>query len=261
MPLNAWKLPKRNANALTGSEFMNKVKDLPLNDREEAIFAQIAEGNMPSSLISPTVIEDTLYDCNGRAHLVKMEILPDFLAIGNDSDFVRIPMIPATAQHIAKLFDASLPTRKISDIIHRHSVVKMNPHPMTPDSTMTTIPVFNRHNSIIEEERLTYGKPQGAIIAGHKKDIVITNRIADNDTRLYIYGWHYPDGKAIQPLSAAHGSRYVDYSHGVRLISNRIIIDGKRFTIKEVLSSPLLYTILSDEAAPMIIQEYPVSAK
>ena len=81
LPLNAWKLPKRNANALTGSEFMNKVKDLPLNDREEAIFTQIAEGNMPSSLISPTVIEDTLYDCNGRAHWVKMEILPDFLAM------------------------------------------------------------------------------------------------------------------------------------------------------------------------------------
>jgi len=44
--------------------------------------------------------------------------------------------------------------------------------------------------------RMAAGALPGQLTAGHKKDIVITNRIAGEPGRLFIYGWHYPDGKA-----------------------------------------------------------------
>jgi len=42
-----------------------------------------------------------------------------------------------------------------------------------------------------------------------------------------IYGWHKLDGKPIQPLYTGHVDWYVDYSHGIRLVSRTIYIDNK----------------------------------
>ena len=94
------------------------------------------------------------------------------------------------------------------------------------------------------------------VMAGHKKDIVITNRMADEPGRLFIYGWHYQDGKPIQPLSAAHSVDYVDYSHGVRLVRDEVLIDGKLYSIKRMLQHPVLYKLFSDEIGPMSVIRY-----
>lgn len=58
--------------------------------------------------------------------------------------------------------------QKISDLIHFHSSWKFTPHPMTPDSTMVTVPIFVRHDSIIEATRLVNGRLYG-LMAGHKR--------------------------------------------------------------------------------------------
>lgn len=39
---------------------------------------------------------------------------------------------------------------------------------MTPDSTMVTVPIFVRHDSIIEATRLVNGRLYG-LMAGHKR--------------------------------------------------------------------------------------------
>ncbi|MEO8232852.1 MAG: hypothetical protein ABI638_11250 [Ignavibacteriota bacterium] len=49
---------------------------------------------------------------------------------------------------------------------------------------------------------------------------------------------------------------YVDYSHGIRLLNEEIIIDDKLFNIKSILKDPVLYKLLSDENAPMTVTEY-----
>lgn len=70
---------------------------------------------------------------------------------------------------------------------------------------------------------------------------MITNRMADEPGRLFIYGWHYQDGKPIQPLSAAHSVDYVDYSHGVRLVRDEVLIDGNCIRLSECCN--ILYYI------------------
>ncbi len=253
--IHAMQIPPRRNDAITGSEFIEKIKGMPLAERETAIYEEIANGNIPYAFRITTTIKTIEKDATGNSHTVEFSVLPDFLAIGSDDDFVRMPMLPATAQRIANLFNATLPTRKMSDMIHRHSMVKLVPMPMTPDSTMTTVPIFYTHHKNIEEERLAENQPLSALIAGHKKDIVITNRLTEPG-RVFIYGWHYPDGRPIQPLSGVHGAGYVDYSHGVRLINREIVVDGKIHDVKDVLQDANLYKLLSDEPSPMTVTQY-----
>jgi hypothetical protein len=61
--------------------------------------------------------------------------------------------------------------------------------------------------------------------------------------------WHQQNGKPIQPLSWIHESSYADYSHGARLVSGTVEIDGKELALAEVLRDPTLAPLLSDEGA------------
>jgi hypothetical protein len=99
----------------------------------------------------------------------------------------------------------------------------------------------------VSAQRAILGEPLGALIAGHKKDLVITNRLWDNLARVAIYGWHRTDGRPIQPLSTVHGERYADYSHGVRLVSETAYVDGRATPLLDLLQDPQLSSALSDE--------------
>ena len=62
-----------------------------------------------------------------------------------------------------------------------------------------------------------------------------------------IYGWHRGKGAPIQPLSTVHGAAYADYSHGTRLVSDRVVLNGKSHSVYDVLKDPVLVDVLSDE--------------
>jgi hypothetical protein len=129
--------------------------------------------------------------------------------------------------------------------------VKLAPMPLTvkreaPDT-------FYQSNQLIEDERK--GKPLGLLVAGIKKDVVLTNRLNGREGHVAIYGWHKLDGKAIQPLYVGHLETYVDYSHSIRLVADTMIVDGKSTTIQSVLADPKLSPLISDEG-PIIPSHY-----
>ena len=64
-----------------------------------------------------------------------------------------------------------------------------------------------------------------------------------------IYGWHQPDGKPIQPLYLGHVNTYVDYSHGIRLMSRRTWVDGERMQVADVFDDERFRGLLEDEPA------------
>jgi hypothetical protein len=91
-------------------------------------------------------------------------------------------------------------------------------------------------------------------VGGTKKDVVISNRIRNElkvgvPKPVVIYGWHQLNGSPIQPLYNGHGETYADYSHGIRLVQDGIILDGKPTTISSILNDNSLAAILSDEGA------------
>jgi len=110
---------------------------------------------------------------------------------------------------------------------------------------MTTVSVFVDHNAVIETQRV--GQVAAGLTAGHKKDVVISTRLSGLAARVAIYGWHQTNGRPIQPLYVGHHDSWVDYSHGVRLVSRDVVLDGISNTLARVLSDPLTAPLLSDE--------------
>ena len=51
----------------------------------------------------------------------------------------------------------------------------------------------------------------------------------------------------IQPLSSVHVEWYVDYSHGIRLVSRDVVVDGVRRDLAALLADPVLWPLVSDE--------------
>jgi hypothetical protein len=85
------------------------------------------------------------------------------------------------------------------------------------------------------------------LVAGGKKDIVLSPLLREWPDRVVIYGWHRRSGIAIQPRSKVHTTGHVDYSHGVRFIARSLLVDGQRSTVDAVLADPRLHVLLSDE--------------
>ncbi len=242
-------IPARPSTALTGSEFMNQSWYLSRPDREAAIFQEIALGNIPDFERTFVEVTVSITDAQLRPHTVTFRVMPDYLAIGSNQDFVRMPMSPLTAQRIADRFGCSLPTRKMVNDIWRAASAKLTPSPMTPGAQMMSNDYYWRHQQRIETQRLAGGFPLGWLTGGHKKDVVISNRLLYYPNRVAIYGWHWPNGQPIQPLSTVHENTYADYSHGIRLVHSTVVVDGVPRAIADILRDPVLHRLLSDEGA------------
>ena len=191
-------------------------------------------------------------DSAGAFHKVVYEVMSDYLAVGNDSDYCRIPMNPHTAQRLATLFGASLITAKLSDHIYKMADAKLTPFNYIPvGNANELVTKFEEHNAQIEKQMRDAGCKPGQLIAGIKKDVILSARLADKPDRVVIYGWHKPGGNPIQPVYSGHVDWYVDYSHGIRLINNQVLIDGKAALLTDILKDPVLYKIFSNEDKPM----------
>jgi hypothetical protein len=198
-------LPMRPTTALNGIAFAKSVFDLPRVERESKILAEVKVGNVPPSLrtLVPITVE------NGKLRVTYF-VMPDYLAIGSDQDYFLAPLSPGTAQAIADFVSCSLPTPKMVDDIYAAATVKLTPEPIPPSRAMTTVPVFLGHNELVRAQRKHHESPLGALVAGHKKDVVIANALFAKPGKVAIYGWHKPDGKPIQPLYLGHTANWVD---------------------------------------------------
>jgi hypothetical protein len=181
----------------------------------------------------------------GQQHRITFFVTPDYVSIGTNDDWARIPLTPMTATAIADQWNCFLPTPKMVDAIHASAKVKLAPVPMYVhrDSTIT----MWQHHLIIEGQR----KGRKGLISGIKKDVVITERLRNTakPNRVAIYGWHQLNGAPIQPVYTGHVNWYVDYSHGIRLVYQTIYVDGKPMPYQDVFVHPLFHRALTDEGA------------
>jgi hypothetical protein len=242
-------IPPRPLQALTGSQFAESISTLDARRREQAILNQILEGNLPAFLRRLIPVELSSRTAGGRTLSATIFVMPDYLAIGSDTDFLRIPMNLETAAAIASRFYFVLPTRKMVDAIYTQSAYHFVPAPLLAGPQMRSTAYYRAHNEMIEQEARTRGIPLGPLVSGHKKDVVVTKLLARAQGRIAIYGWHRPNGAPIQPLSTVHGACYADYSHGIRLVSEMAIEDGTFRSVRDLLQDSRLASALSDEGA------------
>ena len=258
--------------ALTGHEFIQKVQDMGFWDMEEQTVAQILAGNVPSALkkfrkITYTVtirhqsqsitlegFPDGPVKNETHKYKVEMWVLPDYLAVGNDQDFVRMPMGPLAAQRVADSLYCSLPTTFLSDRIDEVSEGRIEIFPFRPVGDRNMKPLcFEDSNNAINALMRAKGLKFGQFVSGLKKDVVLTTRL-ENEPEYYhhvaIYGWFHPDGHPQQQLFIRHGNFYSDYSHGIRLIYRTIKINGTEYDLRKVLEDPVLFRLVSSEKMP-----------
>ncbi len=240
------RIPPGNPDAVTGSQFAESVLNTDRHERERAILDQLAAGNLPGFLrkLVPVKLDA---EVGGKILSITIFVMPEYLAIGSDDDFLRIPMNLHTAVAVANRFGFSLPTKKIVDAIYDQSGCHFTPQPLPAGPQMTSTEYYRKHNAMIDKQSQALGFPLGALVAGHKKDVVLTNRLVTHPGQIAIYGWHRAKGAPIQPLSTVHGAGYADYSHGIRLVAKMAMIDGKLRPVSEILQDSKLARVLSDE--------------
>jgi len=243
------KIPARPFLAMTGSEFAKSILSMNGSRREQAILVQMMKGNLPDFLrnLKPVQLVERLED--GKLTTATIFVTPDYLAIGSDDDFLSIPMNLYTAIEIAPKFGFTLPTKKMVDAIFDQSSFRLTPKPMPSGPRMSSTQYYVDHNRKIRDQRLSSGCPLDTLISGTKKDVVLTNHLARALGKIAIYGWHRFSGVPIQPLTTVHSASYADYSHGIRLVSDIVLIDGEPRSIYDVLKDPRFANVLSDEGA------------
>lgn len=240
-------LPPRNSIAPTGTQFAQSVARMDPPQREHAILSNLLDGNLPAFLKSLVPVKLSYRVVGGATIAATIFAMPEYLAIGSDADYLRIPMNLHTAVAVADRFGFVLPTKKMVDAIYEQSASRLAPQPLPAGPQMTTTEYYGIHNAMIEKQAQTRGISRGTLIAGHKKDVVLTNRLSRIPGRIAIYGWHRAMGDPIQPLSTVHGADYADYSHGIRLIAGVALIDGRLQSVHNILRDPALAPVLSDE--------------
>lgn len=183
--------------------------------RELAIVAEVLKGNVPSwmfKFLDVKIGEDII------------QVAPDYLSIGTDTDYVRTPLTPLAAQGLADHLGYTLPTKQLVDEIWKQSV-----------QIAAWIPPFSGHdnqmrlglNYLLHSTHIDgsiHGMPDAwplTPIAGHKKDVISNmQKLQEKPHHVVIYGWFQPSGTPIQPVYNGHDWFYEDYSHGIRFVKD-----------------------------------------
>lgn len=226
-----------------GDRFQNGVTGL---NREMAILRQVEAGNIPDFLRHPKKV--VTRDAAGNT--AEISVMPDYLAIGTNEDWVRVPITPILARAIADRYGLELPTKKVADAVYSQADVRLTAEGMVSGSRdqeyMTGNGFYLTHNQKIE--RQLGGTPDGALVAGHKKDIIFSRFAASRPDRLDFYGFFRSNGTPIQNAGGGpHDNLYVDYSHGARFVGETVLVNGQSMRYSDVLSNPRLAGLLSDE--------------
>jgi len=170
---------------------------------------------------------------------VKIRVASDYLT----AQGVHVPLWPSTAQRVADRFGAMLPTKTLVDAIWRAATVKVAPHPMDyRPLSGDDVRIIAQHEAIVDAQ--VAGR--AGLTDGGFKSIIVGRSVPTTPGKVFIYGWHRPNGTTIQPVFGGHSSRFSDYSHGTRLVSRTAYLNGQPVAIESLFADPRYATLLNE---------------
>lgn len=209
-----------------------------LSDREKYIYDQVVAGNFDAEWAS---LE---YTSGGRT--IKFNVMNDALKI----DGVRVNVSAELQQKLADVFNASLLTAHIADLMFINAVHRVEPCPMTISSTVASMV---KHSHMVDGK---VGQNINGIVASPGKHWILDKKLDLNPTKACNYGWHfvgtaykgikgYPVASqqnklngsvisVIQPNACAHDMKHSDYSQICQLVSQACWIDGVIHRLSDV---------------------------
>ncbi len=235
------------------------ARSLPDNiaARDLAILALAEMGSVPRPLFVPLA-----YKKDG--HSVVIEVATDALKIGTQ-DPIRLTVTHPTAQKLADLFGAMLPTTRMADAAYS-SAIQLDPQILPVPGMSSTAQMIHASDLVNAEIERHGGKP-GNIVRDLGKDWVNTERLLNEDGSIASatgfpgtiaeanFGMHKlgagsrsPGGMSvIQSVGLAHDIHHTDYSQVTTLYGLVAIIDGIPVLIATAMRDPKLAYLLSDE--------------
>lgn len=272
--------PGRPFGAPTGSAFIKTIagKEAPTSwqRREDAIARELINGNFPDFLVQQWAAVPVK---DGAGLEGRVWVMPDYLSVGNDQDWVYIPMSAPTAQRVADALTCVLPTAKLCHDIYQASTVQLprierdywregkqraQRQSAPKDCSQVSTCAYEEHSDAIKKQMKGLNVTPGTFVAGHKKDVIIAANYPRN--RVAFQGF-YKDGipaepcnekghKAVDPTckrpgtpTFAHERIFADYAQGVRLVRAKMRVEGEPdlMNVSDVLAHERYHKLLSPE--------------
>ena len=224
-----------------------------IKDREKFIFDCVLAGDFTATW---TDVEYSMF-----GHDVKLQVMDDALKI----DGVRVNVSAALQQQLADIFDASLMTAQVADLVYTHSLRRIDPTPM---QISTTVSSMVTHSSRIDAKLKSLPVAEG-LVADPGKHWILDKKIESAPGRACNYGWHFAGTsymgisgfpvassvdsigsnkiKVIQPNATAHDPHHLDYSQICQLVSQACWVDGIEKRFSDLLTDPNLSTLVSHQ--------------
>lgn len=235
--------PARSTH-FSGTDIASIFLTLQGEAREQFILAQVENGCVPDFMRSTSFVE--LVGAPARGLL---EVLPDYLCLGTDEDYIYAQCNIRTAQRIADVIDAMLPTKKIVDAIWSQAPCKLEPTPQGKpyDHTMRSSARLVQQSRVVIGQKALLCEGMPAILtAGAFKDYILVPGFAHRPGQTCIYGWHRANGRPIQdPNLSDHDWEYLDYSHCPRFVAREIRLGDDVHFVADVLASRTLHTVVT----------------
>ena len=246
---------------MTATAFIASIQGMDRPTREQAFLDALLAGHVPDSMRTFVVLNADFKDKQGTQHTLQVQVLQDYLTIGTNEDRFRVPLSPLTAQKVADAWACVFPTYELVDAIWRVAA-KIPPQPWGPpyDATMMSTDRMVAQSAKIDATMAHLGIDRASLVAGHKKDVILTVQLATHPKSVSIYGWTQSNGVPIQglPLYMGHENTYADYSHGNRMVSRDCLLDGQPDDLGRILMDPNLCVAVSAEGPlPFIRQPNP----
>lgn len=225
-----------------GSELVAQLPNKMGTEREDALYAMYMAGQCPMWLRQWHEIEVEHEGLTGAFY-----VLPDFMCVGTDSDYIYTPMGALNAERVLTRFKAVLPTQKMVETIYSRSVKQVaQPWDEPYDSSMMYTSRWPTQTSKVRRMMGETGVILGQLVEGHYKNVIVSDKVMKNHgVDLGFFGWYQSNGKPIQGDSLAHGACYCDYSHGVRGVLNKVVVGDVFMSLEEALDHEEAYKLFS----------------
>ncbi len=227
---------------MKGTYFLKSLPAAAGPAREAALFQAVVDG-----FFVPFDWEPVESEHNG--HRATLWVTADALRIGDATDSVRVSVTAETAQSIASHFGAFLPTTKVCDLVWKQAKVHVEPC-LFAEPRSSTARMLDYHECV---EKKVAGR--AGLVENVGKHWVITNKLLSSPGKAANYGFFSAGAphvtasgiRAWQPLGLAHNGAHVDYSQVLRLVGEKVLVDGKTMLFKDVATDPALCGLVSSE--------------
>lgn len=215
----------------TGTAFFERVRGLSQAQQDAAALQAAADGSFPARALGWITVPLRAGSLSGE-----VVVMADFFGVGTDEDWIRWPLMPGSAQRLADMFDAVLPTQKIAQAVLAAATRIDMPTYAPPH----TIEMYKRANDLAIRRVGT----RTGLIDGEKKYVLAADDAHPGKVIIW-GGWHASVSAVWQPYSWIHDDRYEDYSHGIRLVKREMRVDGATRDILDVMRDPTLASLVS----------------